>query len=55
MLLANTPTQAETEMHRLEKAASGIGGHVKADKNHYQRGDISTLKSGSLKLLYRFI
>ena len=46
-LLANTPVQAETLLHGLERAAGGIGLHVNADKTEYmsfnQRGDISTL------------
>ena len=53
-LLANTPTQAKTLLHSLEQAAAGIGLHVNADKIEYtcfnQRGDISTLKGGPLKL-----
>ena len=31
-LLANTPAQAETLLHSLERAATGIGLHVNADK-----------------------
>ena len=46
-LLANTPTQAESLLHSLERAAGGIGLHVNADKTEYmcfnQMGDISTL------------
>ena len=57
-ILANTPTQAETQLHSLERAADGIGLHVSADKTEYmcfnQRGDISTLKSGPLKLVEKF-
>ena len=30
-LLANTPAQAETLLHRLERAAGGISLHVNAD------------------------
>ena len=45
--LANTPTQAETLLHSLERAAAGISLHVNADKTEYmcfnQRGDISTI------------
>ena len=56
--LANTPTQAKTLLYSLEWAASGIGLHVNADKTEYmcfnQRGDISTLKGGPLKLLHKF-
>ena len=57
-LLVNTPTQAKTLQHSLEWAAGGIGLHVNADKTEYkcfnQRGDISTLKSGPLKLVDKF-
>ena len=31
-LLANTPAQAETLLHSLERAATGIGLHVNVDK-----------------------
>ena len=57
-LLANTPTQDESLLLRLEKAAGGIGLH--ADKTEYMsfnqdlKGDISTLKGGSLKLVNKF-
>ena len=48
-LLANTPTQAEPLLYSLERAASGIGLHVNADKTHYiyfnKKGDISYLGS----------
>ena len=57
-LLTNTPTQAESLLHSLEPAARGIGLHVNADKmeNMYfnQKGDISTLNGGSLKLMDEF-
>ena len=57
-LLANTPTQAESLPHSLEQAAGGIGLHVNAYKTEYrcftQKGDISTLNGGSLKLEYKF-
>ena len=33
--LANTPTQAEFQLHSLEQAAEGIGVHVNADKTEY--------------------
>ena len=33
--LANTPNQAETLMHSLERAAAGISLHVNADKTEY--------------------
>ena len=57
-LLANTPTQAESPLHSLEKAAHVIGLHVNADKTDYmcfnQKGDVSTLNVGSLKLEDKF-
>ena len=34
-LLANTPAQAETPLHSLERAAAGIGLHVSAHKTEY--------------------
>ena len=49
-LLANTPTQAKTLLHSLERAAAGIGLHVNADKTEYMC-DISTLNGSSLKLV----
>ena len=57
-LLANTPTQAKTLLHSLEQVAGGIGLHVNTDKTEYicfnQRGKISTLKGGPLKLVDKF-
>ena len=57
-LLANTPNQAETLLHSLERAAAGIGFHVNAHKTEYmcynQTGDISTLDGTSLKLVDKF-
>ena len=57
-LLANTPAQAETQLHSLEWAGAGIGLHVNADKTEYiyfnQRGDIATLNGSSLKLVDKF-
>ena len=57
-LLANTPNQAETLLHSLERAATGIGLHVNAHKTEYmcynQTGDISTLDGTSLKLVDKF-
>ena len=35
-LLANTPTQAESLLYSLEKAAGGIGVDVNADKTRYK-------------------
>ena len=47
-ILANTPAQAETILHSLERAAAGIGLYIKAHKTEYmcynQTGDISTLE-----------
>ena len=34
-LLANTPTQAETLLHSLERAAAGIGLQVNTHKTEY--------------------
>ena len=57
-LLANTPNQAETLLHSLERAIAGIGLHVNADKTEYtwfnQKGNISTLDGNSLKLVDKF-
>ena len=57
-LLANTPNQAETLLHSLERAAAGIGLHVNPHKTEYicfnQAGDISTLDGTSLKLVDKF-
>ena len=57
-LLANTPNQAETLLHSLERAAPDIGLHVNAHKTEYmcynQTGDISTLDGTSLKLVDKF-
>ena len=59
LMLANTPNQAETLLHSLERAAAGIGLHVNAHKTEYmcynQTGDISTLDGNSLKLVDKFI
>ena len=56
--LANTPKQAETLLHSLERAATSIGLHVNAHKTEYmcynQTGDISTLDGASLKLVGKF-
>ena len=57
-LLANTPALAETLLYNLERAAAGIDLHINADKTEYicfnQRGHISTLKGGPLKLVDEF-
>ena len=58
-ILANTPNQAKTLLHSLERATAGIGLHVNAHKTEYmcfnQSGDISTLEGTSLKLVDKFI
>ena len=52
-ILANTPNQAETLLHSLERTVAGIGLHVNAHKTEYmcfnQAGDISTQEGTSLK------
>ena len=57
-ILANTPNQAKTLLHSLERAATGIGLHVNAHKTEYmcfnQAGDISTQEGTSLKLVDKF-
>ena len=57
-LLANTPNQAETQLHSLERAAAGIGLHVNAHKTEYmcynQTGNITALEGASLKLVDKF-
>ena len=57
-ILANTPNQAETLLHSLERATAGIGLHVNAHKTEYmcfnQAGDTSTLDGISLKLVDKF-
>ena len=57
-ILANTPNQAETLLHSLERTAAGIGLHVNAHKTEYmcynQTGDISTQDRTPLKLVDKF-
>ena len=57
-LLANTPNQAETLLHSLERAAAGIGLHFNAHKTEYmcynQTGNITTLDGASLRLVDKF-
>ena len=54
-ILANTPNQAETLLHSLERAAASIGIHVNAHKMCYnQTGDISTLDGTPLELVDKF-
>ena len=56
--LANTPNQAKTLLHSLERAAAGIGLRVNAHKTEYmcfnQAGHIFTLDGTSLKLVDKF-
>ena len=58
VILANTPKQAETLLHSLERTSAGIGLHVNAHKTEYmcftQTGNISTLEGSSLKLGDKF-
>ena len=57
-LLANAPTQAETQLHSVERAAAVIGLHVKARKTEYmcfnQRIGISTLNGTTMELVDKF-
>ena len=57
-ILANTPNQAETLLHSLERVAAGIGLHVSAHKTEYmcynQTGDISPVDGTPLKLVDKF-
>ena len=57
-ILANTPNQAETLLHSLERAAAGIGLYVNAHKTEYmcynQTGDVSTVERTPLKLVDKF-
>ena len=57
-ILPNTPNQAKTLQHNLERAAAGIGLYVNAHKTEYmcynQTGDISTLDGTALKLVDKF-
>ena len=57
-LLVNTPNQAETLLHSLERAAAGIGLHVNSHKTEYmcynQTGNITTLDGASLRLVDKF-
>ena len=57
-ILANTPIQAETLLHSLERATTGIGLHVNAHKTEYmcynQTGYITTQDGTPLKLVEKF-
>ena len=56
--LTNAPVQAETQLHSLERAATGIGLRVNAHKTENmcfnQTGDFSTLNGNTLKLADKF-
>ena len=57
-LPANTPAQAKSLLHSLERAAGGIDIHVNADETDFvcfnQRGNICSLNGMSLKLEDKF-
>ena len=54
-LLANTPAQAESLLHSLERTVGSIGLHVNTDKTEYMSfNNISILNGGSLKLVDKF-
>ena len=57
-LLVNTPAQAETLLHSLERAAAAIGLHANAPKTEYmcfnQTDDIYSRGGSSLKLVDKF-
>ena len=57
-ILANTPNQAEKQLHSLKRAAASICFHVNAHKTEYMcynhTGDISTLDGTPLKLVDKF-
>ncbi len=54
-LPTNTPNQAETLLHSLERAAAGIGLHVNANKTEYMcYNQHCPLDGASLKLVDKF-
>ena len=57
-LLVNTRAKAESLLNSLDRLAAGVGLHVNAHETEYmsfkQRGDISTVKRGPLKLVDKF-
>ena len=59
MLLTNTPSQAESQLHFLKQAVRGIGFCVNANKTEFlcskQEGAISTLNDKPLELSDKFI
>ena len=58
VLLANTPTEAESLLRSIKQAEGGIGLSVTANKTEYiffkQKGAISTLRGKPLKLVVLF-
>ena len=57
-LLADTPAQAESQLHSLEKAAKNIGLYVNSDKTEFicfkKKGVISTLNGKPIKPVEKF-
>ena len=57
-LLANTPAQAESLLHSLEKAAKNVGLYVNSDKTEFicfkKKGGMSTLNGKPLKPVEQF-
>ena len=54
-LRANAPAESETLLHSLERAAVGIGLHVKMEYMCFnQSSDITTLNDSSLKVVDKF-
>ena len=55
---ANTPTQAESQLHSLERAAGDISLHVNPNKTEYmsfnRREHIYSLNGGPLKFVDKF-
>ena len=58
VLLPNTPAQAESILHRLKQAATGIGLYIDAHKTEFmyfkQKEATFTLRGKLLKLVDRF-
>ena len=58
-LLANTPTQAKSQLYSLEQAAGGIVFHMNSNKMEYMccnwKEAISTLNGRHLKLVDKFM
>ena len=57
VLLASTPAQAKSQLHGQQVALASMSMQTKTEYmcfNQYQRGDISILNGGSLKLLDKF-